>query len=78
MINSGINVSARAWGLYCHAMASPDRSFSVASVVPIFTEGRDALTTAAQELVDAGLAKRERWREGNLVRTAFIVQEVAS
>jgi hypothetical protein len=77
MINPGIDVSARAWGIYCHAMASPDRLFTVSGLVPVFTEGRDALTTAAQELVDAGLAQRKRWQEGNLVRVAFVVHEVA-
>lgn len=69
-------LSARAWGVYCYAMTLPDRTFSVAKITEVFTEGRDALATAVDQLIDNGMVERRKGRNGNLVRVELVALDL--
>ena len=59
-------LSLKAKGLLCTMLSLPDRwAFSIAGLSKLSKDGRDAVSTALQELTEAGYFKRVQKRDGN-------------
>lgn len=69
-------MAARSWGVYCYALTLEDNWFTVTSLMEVFSEKRDGLTTTLNELVLLGLIEphiRHDRSHGNLVRRGYQV-----
>jgi hypothetical protein len=55
-------LSARAWGVYCYLLSTPNAPRRIGHLREIFTEGQTAISKAMDELISAGLITRKRVR----------------
>lgn len=74
--NQGLSLKAK--GMLCLLLSLPDYwEFSVAGLVKLSTDGKSAVTSALNELEDAGYFRREQARNnGNFGGAVYVISEV--
>lgn len=71
-----MSLSARATGLLVHCVYTGTNP-TVASLSVAFKEGKEAIRSALNELVNEGLLDRKEWRVGNRILTQCSMTEAA-
>lgn len=61
-------LSARGLGVLTYALCCPDDPLTLSGLAHVFSEGRDAMAAAREELVGLGLLERVEVRDGGLRR----------